>query len=78
MSAPVVVLTVPDGRTVKTTSTKRWHVVIDHPARGLVRRTSSDSRERGLAHWREWDRHNADWPAWLIDSRTGNIERGPT
>lgn len=67
-------LALPDGRTIETTSAKRWHVVIEHEYRGLVRRTSSDSRERGLTAWRQ---HARTLPSWLIDADTGNVERTP-
>jgi hypothetical protein len=69
-------LALPDGRTVETTSTKRWHVVIEHPQRGLVRRTSSDSRERALSAWRQWREHGR-WAGWVLDADTGTVVRSP-
>jgi hypothetical protein len=73
VATPTVTLTLPDGRTLSTQSTKRWHVIVEQRSGRLVRSSSTDTRERAIAHWRRVDLV----PCWVIDCRTGNVERTP-
>jgi hypothetical protein len=66
------VLTLPDGRSMVTASEKRYHVVIAH-RKGLVRASSSDSRQRALSSWRSFQLAKA----WVIDGVTGEYVRTP-
>lgn len=61
-------LTLPDGRTLATTSTKRYHLVTINPRTGgLLRYTSSAFRGRIIAaHTEVTHVHHRD--AWIVDT----------
>lgn len=66
-------ITLPDGRSVSTTSTARYQVVTDGD-QGLRRANSNDQRGQALRWWRHWARY---CPAWMIDMTDGHVEREP-
>jgi hypothetical protein len=70
----VIQLALPNGKTVSTSSQKRYHVVVRLTRRSYKRAHSSETRSLGLAQWRrEAKLHDA----WLLDAVTGEVIRDP-